>query len=295
MRSKLSDLIADHGRYWRGFAYVYPVISRRSQGLSIGINLNVEGACNFDCIYCQVDLSQTPRGARVDLELLRHELDEMLQLVDTGKIWRDPKFYHTPHDWRRLSNIAFSGDGEPTAHRLFGESTRLAVELRDRHGHRDVPIVVITNATRLDQPAVVKPLRYLDKHRGQVWAKLDAGTEDDFQRVDRPRGGITLAQVVDQIAAAGRERALVIQSMFLAEHGRPPGRGMIDAYVERLAELVERGCKVERVDLYTVARRTRVAGVSPVEPAVLHQIAERVTARLPQLNVIAYAESVGGE
>lgn len=295
MRSKLSDLIADHGRYWRGYAYVYPVISRRSAGLSIGINLNVDGACNFDCIYCQVDLSQTSRGVSVDLELLRHELDEVLTLVDNGRIWRDRKFYHTPEGWRRLSNIAFSGDGEPTAHPLFGESTRLAVELRDRHGHRDVPIVVITNATRLDQPSVVKPMRFLDKHLGQVWAKLDAGTETDFQRIDRPRGGITLAQVVDRIAAAGRERSLVIQSMFLAEDNRPPSRDMVESYVDRLAELVDRGCRIERVDLYTVARRTRAAKVSSVEPAVLQQIAERVSARLPELKVVAYAESVDSE
>ena len=44
----------DHDRGSAGLTYVYPVISRRSGGLSIGINLNPNNACNWRCIYCQL-------------------------------------------------------------------------------------------------------------------------------------------------------------------------------------------------------------------------------------------------
>ena len=50
-----SDALQDHPRTHAGNRYVYPVISRRAGGLSIGINLSADKLCNFHCIYCQVD------------------------------------------------------------------------------------------------------------------------------------------------------------------------------------------------------------------------------------------------
>ena len=46
--------VQDHTRHFTDFTFVYPVISRRSKGLSIGANLNPDKGCNFDCIYCEV-------------------------------------------------------------------------------------------------------------------------------------------------------------------------------------------------------------------------------------------------
>ena len=49
------QLHAQHARTYQQNRFVYPVLSRRSGGLSLGINLNPDKVCNFDCIYCQVD------------------------------------------------------------------------------------------------------------------------------------------------------------------------------------------------------------------------------------------------
>ncbi|GHV16314.1 hypothetical protein AGMMS49938_16200 [Fibrobacterales bacterium] len=46
---------ADHSRTFSDFRFVYPVISRRAKGLSIGVNCTPNKTCNFNCIYCQVD------------------------------------------------------------------------------------------------------------------------------------------------------------------------------------------------------------------------------------------------
>ena len=75
----LDILFSHHPRHWRENAYVYPVVSRRSRGVSIGVNLNPDAACNFDCIYCQVDRRTTPAVRRVDLDRLRTELELMLE------------------------------------------------------------------------------------------------------------------------------------------------------------------------------------------------------------------------
>src|SRR6059058_3249077 len=107
-------LFTQHSRSWQRNRYVYPVVSRRSKGLSIGVNLNPDKICNFDCVYCQVDRT-TPGGDRdVDLPRLRVELAAMLDAVTTGQLFRHERFRQTPQHLRRLNDIAFSGDGEPT-------------------------------------------------------------------------------------------------------------------------------------------------------------------------------------
>src|ERR1041384_5902109 len=59
-------LFTQHSRSWRENRYVYPVVSRRSKGLSIGVNLNPDKVCNFDCIYCCVDRKTPPVWRDVD-------------------------------------------------------------------------------------------------------------------------------------------------------------------------------------------------------------------------------------
>ena len=76
--------VVDHDRQGAGLLYVYPVVSRRAGGVSIGVNLNINNACNWRCVYCQVpDLT---RGAPppVDLVRLRQELKGFLDDVLHG-------------------------------------------------------------------------------------------------------------------------------------------------------------------------------------------------------------------
>ncbi|MEK9653777.1 MAG: radical SAM protein, partial [Betaproteobacteria bacterium] len=71
----------NHDRDLRGYKYVYPVVSRRAGGLSVGINLNTNNACNWRCIYCQVP--NLVRGAPLPVSLpdLNFELTSFLQKV----------------------------------------------------------------------------------------------------------------------------------------------------------------------------------------------------------------------
>jgi len=267
-------LFTQHSRSWQQNRYVYPVISRRSKGLSIGVNLNPDKVCNFDCVYCCVDRTSPPTVTEVDLDVLRNELDQMFGLAFSGELFSSPPLDQTPADLRRINDVAFSGDGEPTSYPKFLDACRIAVELLERHRRPDVKIVVITNATLFHQPRVAEALAYLDGHNGEIWAKLEAGTEAYYRRIERT--SISLQRVLFNILAAGRVRPIVIQSLFmrLDDQGPPPEE--IEAYVQRLNELAAGGCRIKLVQVYTVARQTAVAGCTPLAEADLDEISARV-------------------
>ena len=272
-----------HPRKWRDFAYVYPVISRRAKGLSIVVNLNPDTACNFNCVYCCVDRTLPPQIRKVDLAVLREELRHLVKYREA--LFAEPEFCGVPEEYRRLNDIAFSGDGEPTASPMFPEAARLAAQTREEFGLRDAKIVIITDACFLTRPKVVETLAFLDAHHGETWAKLDAGTEDYFRRITRPSH--TLQHVLDNILATARVRPVVIQSLFMRLHGAPPTDDEIEAYVGRLRELSDAGAQIRLVQTYTVARRTAEPYVAPLEAEELERIADRV--RQAGLAVESYA------
>src|SRR3954469_17224907 len=255
-------LFTQHSRSWRQNRYVYPVISRRSKGLSIGVNLNPDMVCNFDCVYCSVDRTVPPTIREVDLAVLREELDHLIGLASSGELFGQSPFDQTPEQLRRVNDVAFSGDGEPTSFQQFGEACRIGAELLAKHGRGDVKLVVITNATLFHQQRVQAALAFLDAHNGEIWAKLDAGTEPYYRMIERT--SIPLDRVVGNILEAGRVRPIVVQSLFLRLDGEGPSAGEMEAYVGRLKGLVDGGCRIKLVQVYTVARGTAVAECTPM-------------------------------
>ena len=263
-----------HPRQYEQNRFVYPVLSRRSGGLSIGVNLNPDKVCNFDCIYCQVDRRSEAETRFVELEQLLSELEETLKLVSSGRLYGDEKFASVPLELRRLNDIAFSGDGEPTTYRNFDEIIEQAAALKARNQFDAVKIVLITNASMFHRPVVQRGLEVLDRNNGEVWAKLDAGTDEYYQLIERTK--IPFRQVLDNITAAAQVRPLVIQSLFMRVDGRPPGTAEIDAYLARLREIVDAGGRVRLVQVYTVARTPAESFVTPLMRDEVDAIAARV-------------------
>ena len=270
-----TPLFTTHSRHWRDNRFVYPVISRRSKGLSIGVNLNPDQACNFDCVYCSVDRTKKPTVRSVDLAGVRAELDHLLALSVSGAIWNESPFDRTPPELRRLNDVAFSGDGEPTSYSEFLEACRLAAELIAWHS-ASAKIVVITNATLLHRPEVQEALRFLDSVRSQIWAKLDAGTDEYFHLIERTK--VPLQRVLDNLLLTGKARPIVIQSMFLRYRGEPPTAEEITAYIGRLHHLLINGCQISLVQIYTVARATAEAEATPLSALEVDAIVAQVSA-----------------
>lgn len=267
-----------HERSWASHLYVYAVVARRSGGLSIGVNLNPDRACNFDCIYCEVDRSTPPAVRKVDLDVLRRELDVLLTAHRDGSLYEDEPYSHLPPHRHVVRDIAFSGDGEPTTCPLFEQAIRIAADARHAHGLHDTKLVLITDACYLTREPVRAGLSLLDDNNGEIWAKLDAGTEPYYQLVNRPN--VPLRQVLDNILDAARTRPVVIQSLFMRVHGQPPPRAEIEAYCDRLNELIAAGARLKLLQLYTIARRTPEPYATLLSNAELDAIAEIVRARV---------------
>ncbi len=266
-----------HPRDWRNNLYVYPVISRRSGGLSIGINLNPDMACNFDCIYCQVDRTVAPRVRDVSLAKLREELREMIASAQDGGLFADPALHDVPAERRIIRDIAFSGDGEPTTCKVFRESVELAAELRKEFALDSARIVLITDACYLTRPDVVAALGVMDANNGEIWAKLDAGTEEYYRLVNRPN--FPLQHVIENITAAARVRPVVIQSLLLRLDSQGPDDRELRAYVERLREILRAGGRIKQVQVYTVARRPAESNVTALSDAEVDHIRDLVRAQ----------------
>jgi wyosine [tRNA(Phe)-imidazoG37] synthetase (radical SAM superfamily) len=264
----------DHSRDWRENAYVYPVISRRSGGLSIGINLNPDTACNFDCIYCQVDRSGTPRVREVDVTRLGDELSRMIADARGGALFDDPAFADVPSQRRRIRDFAFSGDGEPTTCKYFRECVELVARFKHEAELDHAKIVLITDACYLTKPDVVLALAIMDQNNGEIWGKLDAGTEAYYQRVNRPN--YPLRHVVENIIAAAQVRPVVIQSLFMRLHGQAPDENELSAYCDRLMEITTAGGRIDYVQVYTVARRPAESYVTALTDAEVDGIRDLV-------------------
>ncbi len=275
----LVSLFQSHSRSFEDNRFVYAVVSRRSGGVSIGVNLNPEKYCNFDCVYCQVD--RTVRGGpvlrKIDLPQLAGELDEMVELAVSGRLFAGTRFSTTPAEFRRLNDIAMSGDGEPTASPVFDEVVQLCADIRRRRGLDQLKIVLITNATLLQRQRVRMALEVLDANNGEIWGKLDAGTEEYYQAIDRTK--VKLAEVLENLLVAARKRPIVIQSLFMRLNDEPPPLAEQAAYCDRLCEIVAGGGQIKLVQIHTIARRPAESFASPLENAEVDALAELVKKR----------------
>ena len=270
-------LFTDQPRTYHDNKFVYPVLSRRSRGISIGINLNPDKVCNFDCIYCQVDRTSLAETKFVETDRLLAELDAMFRFVTSGDIFRDEKFTDVPAELQRLNDMAFSGDGEPTTYRNFDEIVSSVAELKRQHGLADVKMVLITNASMFHRPVIQRALEILDENNGEIWAKLETGTEEYYQLVERTK--IPFRQILENITQVAKIRPVVIQSLFMQIHGNPPSEAEIEAFCDRLNEIGEAGGTIKLVQVYTVARQPAESFVAPLPDETVNHIAATVTHR----------------
>ena len=265
----------NHPRSFRQHKFAYAVLSRRSHGVSIGINLNPDKVCNFDCIYCQVDRTKAPQELFVGLEQLVSELRTMLEgLKPGGWLWNEPEFASIPEAKRAVQDMAFSGDGEPTTFKNFAEIVGRCAELKEELGFQRTKMVLISNATGFERPDVQRGLAIMDLHNGEVWGKLDAGTAAYFKLIDNTE--FPFETIVKNLLSCAKTRAIVIQSCFMRVKGVGPCADEIGAYIERLREILKGGGHIARVQIYTVARNPALSIVSSLQDSEVDAIAQRV-------------------
>jgi wyosine [tRNA(Phe)-imidazoG37] synthetase (radical SAM superfamily) len=271
-----------HQRTRRLNRYVYAVWSRRSGGISIGINLDPQKTCNFDCVYCEViDRREAVKGrgrppiAAADVA---RELEEELASFDRTS----PGYAADP-----VRDIAFAGDGEPSTFPGFLPLAEALFEVRDRRGFHEVPLVLITNGSGLDRASMVEAQDLFARRGGQFWIKLDAGTEAFYRAVCRT--AVPFDRVLRNLDAAARRHPVTVQSMFFRWNGAAPTAGEVASWADRLRALRAAGGRLSLVQVYTVARETMEPGVTPLLEDELEGIARAARAAAPDVPVKTFA------
>lgn len=266
--------IKDHNRFQEGFEYVYPVVSRRAGGLSLGINLNTNNACNWRCIYCQVpDLI---RGAPppVDLDALEEELSVFLSQILIGSYLED----QVPKGQRRLNDIAFSGNGEPTSAPNFADAVKTIHGVRVRANVPEVvKTVLITNGSLMHQHKVMKGVKNLAGINGEVWFKIDRATVEGAQLINDTK--INKSRIMSNLEASAKACPTWIQTCLFKLDGLHPADSDLDAYVQLIGEAVARGIPFKGILLYGLARQSHQpesARLSKLEDGWLNAFAHRL-------------------
>ena len=258
----IDELHTQHERQFADHRFVYPVLSRRSGGISVGLNLNPDKVCNFDCVYCQVNRVSQSETRFVETPQLLDELHQTLEEVTSQRLFDTGKFHNTPPALRRLTDIAFSGDGEPTTHRNFDEVVAACAHLKRQHQLDTLPLVLITNASMFHRDHVRRALEIFDANCGEIWAKLDAGTQAYYERINR--APFRFSQILQNITQAAIVRPLVIQSLFMRIDGQPPPPSEWKAYCDRLQDISAAGGQLKLIQIYTIARPPAETYVTPL-------------------------------
>ncbi len=270
---------ADHNRDVSGLRYIYPVVSRRAEGVSLGINLNVNNACNWRCVYCQVPNLTRGTPPPIDLNLLEQELRMFLGEVLHGDFMQR---YVAEGD-RHLQDIAFSGNGEPTSAKEFPQVLQIVEKILREFGlldvGRDKPIKVrlISNGSLIDKPAVIESIRHLATCNGEVWFKLDAGTKSGIARINdvnlNPETHIARLRMCAQACPT------FIQTCMFAMDDLPPTEADVSAYLALVEQVKD---VVQGVHLYGLARpsyQAEAPRLSRLAPEWLETVAQRLRQR----------------
>ena len=260
----------DHRRSLLQNRYIYAVVSRRAKGLSIGINLNPDKSCNFDCPYCQVDRTAPGGDRNVDVSILTRELHHLFSLIHEGKLWSIEPFNTASPEMQIVRDISFSGDGEPCSAKEFGSVVQVVAKLREEFSLSHVRYQLLSNATLFHKLRVQKALKDFWNSDGMIWAKLDAGTESWFHKVDGTR--IPFQRILDNILWAGKQAPITLQSMFHRFGTQEPSMEEIDAWGERILTLIEQGAQIAKVQIYSTARQPSDPSVGPLSKEKLEVI-----------------------
>jgi wyosine [tRNA(Phe)-imidazoG37] synthetase (radical SAM superfamily) len=266
----------NHDRDTAGMTYVYPVVSRRAGGVSVGINLNPNNACNWACVYCQVpDLT---RGTAPDTDLAQLEAELRAMLADV--LHGDFMLTRVPEEARRLNDIALSGNGEPTSAKAFPQVIdRIGQVMADFDLVGKIKLVLITNGSLIDRPRVQDGLRKMAGLNGEVWFKFDSATASGMRIINQTR--ISPDRQFERLTLAADLCPTWLQTCVFALDGAPPSGTEQAAYLAAVERIRRKSIPVRGVLLYGLARpsmQPQASRLSALPAEWLNDFAEKIRA-----------------
>jgi wyosine [tRNA(Phe)-imidazoG37] synthetase (radical SAM superfamily) len=260
--------------------YVYPVVSRRAGGVSVGVNLNPNDACNWACVYCQVPGLTRGTAPDIDLAQLEAELRAMLTDILHGDFMQT----RVPDGARRLNDIALSGNGEPTSAKAFPQVIELIgrvmtdFDLVGTMG-KTAKLVLITNGSLVDRSRVQDGLRKMAALNGEVWFKFDSATASGMRTINQTR--IAPDKQFERLAVAARLCPAWLQTCVFALDGAPPSENEQAAYLAAVTRIRQQQIPVQGVLLYGLARpsmQPQASRLSALPAEWLETFAEKIRA-----------------
>jgi wyosine [tRNA(Phe)-imidazoG37] synthetase (radical SAM superfamily) len=240
----------NHSRDIAGLKYVYPVLSRRAGGLSVGINFNTNNACNWRCIYCQVPDLKVGAAPDLDFQLLEDELRFFLDDVLNGDFYQR---FQVDEDKRVIKDIAISGNGEPTSVKDFDKAVTLIGRVATEAGVLPQSnFVLITNGSLVHRHGVQSGLKKLKEYGGEVWFKLDSATEEG--RALMNNAGQSYQASVENLLFCAKLCPTKLQTCLLDYDKQGLSRKEKNAFLDLLRSIKAKGCVLTEVMLYTIAR-----------------------------------------
>ncbi|MCP4753758.1 MAG: radical SAM protein [Proteobacteria bacterium] len=244
---KIDDIaklgFSEHPRLSEYRRLVYPVVSRRAGGLSLGININPDKKCTFDCVYCQVDRDKKITGLSVEVDRIVEELEWWLKtIVEEGGVYQGFP----------LKDISIAGDGEPTTFKALPELIQEVITTKRRFGLDQCGIVLFTNGSRIDRQDLRNVFPDFFANHGDIWFKLDYWNERSLKEINRTR--IPAERLLENLIKLGREYPLTLQSCFFSWKGEKFEEHLYQEYIEFIRTVVEKGVKIKRIQAYTLAR-----------------------------------------
>ena len=270
----------DHNRNIGGLRYIYPVVSRRIGAVSIGINLNVNNACNWRCIYCQVPNLQRIQPVAIDLVQLKAELNWMLDEVLNGDFMR--RYVEPMH--RSLQSLTFSGNGEPTMVKEFPATVRIAAQVLAQRGIAgQVKLRLISNGSQMTRPSVLRAIAELADAGGEVWFKVDGANAATIARInDVVLSPATLRKRLRLCALAC---PTWVQTCMFRLDGVSLDEATLQDYLHLLAEVAD---VIVGVHLYGLARPS----LQPEAPRLTAEPAENLQAFAERIRALGIAVQV---
>ncbi|WP_026177363.1 radical SAM protein [Thiobacillus denitrificans] len=276
MAPTLSLTPRNHDRDSAGMTYVYPVVSRRAGGVSVGINLNPNNACNWACVYCQVPDLTRGTAPEISLAQLETELRAMLAAILYGDFMQT----RVPETARRLNDIALSGNGEPTSASAFPQVIELIGRVMADFDLVDkIKLVLITNGSLADRPRVQDGLKKMAALNGEVWFKFDRATASGMRSINQTR--ISPERQLERLAVAAHLCPTWLQTCIFALDGAPPSDAEQAAYLSAVERIRMQQIPLQGVLLYGLARpsmQPQASRLSALPAAWLEAFAEKIRA-----------------
>jgi len=239
---------------------VYPVYSRRSEGLSIGINLFPEKkTCPFDCPYCEVfpitagNFIGSAGSSAISLEQMETDLREAIDAAQKQEI--------------PIKDICFSGNGEPVLSPDFPDALKLAESIR-AGADASAKLVIITSGAGLLHPRIFSLLKEtaINSPMTDIWLKLDAGTPYWYQKMNR--SSLSFEKLIEKIKEFVLSAPVTIQTMLCAIDGEIPPDDEVQAWETLVCELAEtaRDASLQEAAKKTGIRKVQLYGKARAAP-----------------------------